>query len=50
MKQTNLTPLTPAERERGWVIFSCSRHGGLVATTPAAVVTCRCGRRAKAAH
>ena len=38
--------LTVEEVERGWVEFSCSEHGFLVATTPKAEVACRCGRKA----
>jgi hypothetical protein len=39
--------LTGAERARGWRVFACPRHGDLLATTPTAVVICRCGRRAR---
>jgi hypothetical protein len=36
------------ERLRGWCVFSCPRHGNLVATVPSARVICRCGRQARA--
>jgi hypothetical protein len=40
--------LTIAEVDRGWVEFVCPAHGFLVATTPAAGVTCgECRRQAK---
>ena len=38
--------LTPEETARGWVEFFCPDHGFLVATTPSAVVSCKCGKRA----
>jgi hypothetical protein len=39
--------LTGAERARDWRVFTCPRHGDLVATRPGALVICRCGRRAR---
>lgn len=42
-----LAPLSAAEVERGWVEYHCDSHGGLVAMTPGAHVTCRCGKRAR---
>lgn len=39
--------LTAAERERGWVEHECDEHGFLVAMTPRARVTCKCGKMAR---
>jgi hypothetical protein len=38
--------LTAAELGRGWVEFVCDEHGFLVATTPSAIVRCKCRKRA----
>lgn len=43
---SKLKPLTPAERERGWVVFTCPDHGPLVATMAEAIVTCKCRKPA----
>lgn len=39
--------ITADEVERGWVSHECDEHGFLVATTPHAHVTCRCGKVAR---
>jgi hypothetical protein len=38
--------VTAAEKDRGWVEFTCPDHGFLVATTARATVVCKCQKRA----
>jgi hypothetical protein len=39
--------LAAQEQEDGWVEHVCDQHGFLVATTPRAHVTCKCGKVAR---